>query len=85
MISMNFNSYASLAIFFIFVINPVLLCFVYKQETLLKLEPNYGTWHVPKLLYGSSVATCHLTCSEISHPINEKKLERSLRKGQQMV
>ena len=35
MISMNFNSYASLVIFFII---PVLLCFVFDHETLLTIR-----------------------------------------------
>ena len=43
---------------------------------------NYSTWHVYKPLFGSSVATCRLAYSEISLPINEKKLERSPGKGQ---
>ena len=35
MISMNFNSYSSLVIFFII---PVLFCFVFDQETLLTIR-----------------------------------------------
>ena len=35
MISMNFNSYASLVIFFII---PVLFCFVFDRETLLTIR-----------------------------------------------
>ena len=38
---------------------------------------NYDTWHVYKPLFGSSVATYRLACSEISLPIDEKKLEWS--------
>ena len=43
---------------------------------------NYGAWHVYKPLFGSSVATCRLVCSEISLSINENKQERSPRNGQ---
>ena len=39
-----------------------------------------GAWHVYKPLFGTSVVTCRLACSEISLSINEKKLERSPRK-----
>ena len=38
---------------------------------------NYGAWHVYKPLFGSSVATCRLACSEISLPINENAREES--------
>ena len=44
---------------------------------------NYGAWYVYKPLFGSSVATCRLACSEISLSIIEKKLERSLGKVEQ--
>ena len=37
----------------------------------------YCAWHVYKPLFGSSVATCRLACSEISLSFNEKKRERS--------
>ena len=43
---------------------------------------NHGAWYVYKRLFGSSVATCRLACSEISLSINEKKPERSPGKGQ---
>ena len=42
---------------------------------------NYGAWHAYKPLFGSSVATCQLVCSEISLSINENKQERSPRNG----
>ena len=39
---------------------------------------NYGTWHVFKPLFGSSVATCRpAQCSKIWFPINKKNLKRS--------
>ena len=38
---------------------------------------NYGAWHVYKPLFGSSVATCRLACSEILLPINENAREES--------
>ena len=38
---------------------------------------NYGAWHAYRPMFGSSVATYRLVCSEISLSINEKKLERS--------
>ena len=43
---------------------------------------NQGAWYVYKPLFGSSVATCQLACSEISLSIIEKKLKRSPRKDQ---
>ena len=42
---------------------------------------NYGGSHVCKPLFGSSVATCRLACSEISLSITEKQLERSPANG----
>ena len=42
---------------------------------------NYGVWHAYKPLFGSSVATCQLVCSEISLSINENNQERSPRNG----
>ena len=42
----------------------------------------YRTWYVYKPLFGSSVATCRLACSEISLSIIGKKLKRSPVKGQ---
>ena len=42
---------------------------------------NYGAWYVYKPLFGSSVATCRLACSEISLSIIGKKLKRSPGKG----
>ena len=42
---------------------------------------NYGGSHVCKPLFGSSVATCRLACSEISPSIIGKKLKRSPGKG----
>ena len=38
---------------------------------------NYGAWYAYKPLFGSSVATCRLACSEISLSIIGKKLKRS--------
>ena len=38
---------------------------------------NYGAWYVYKPLFGCSVATCRLACSEISLSIIGKKLKRS--------
>ena len=42
---------------------------------------HYGAWYVYKTLFGSSVATCWLACSEISLSIIKKKLKRSPGKG----
>ena len=42
---------------------------------------NYGAWFVYKPLFGCSVATCWLACSEISVSIIGKKLKRSHGKG----
>ena len=43
---------------------------------------NYSAWHVYEPLFGSCVATCLLSHSEISLlSINEKSLERSLGNG----
>ena len=94
MISKKFNSCPSLAIFFIipvlfcFVLNTKLFL-IYKKtlETrsvhfclcLRCNNVNNGAWHVYKPLFGSSVATCRLVCSEISLSINENKQERSPR------
>ena len=48
----------------------------------LSINVNYGAWHVYKPLFGSSVATCLLSCSDISLlSINEKKQERSVGNG----
>ena len=118
MISMNFNSCASFALFFII---PFIFCFVFEHETLYTIrvlavfdfynrpkacnltgrenlqnldctfcflfedfrlcsrynKVNYGAWHVYKPLFGSSVATCRLACSEILLLINEKSRKRS--------
>ena len=38
---------------------------------------NYGAWHVYKPLFGSSVATYRLACSEILLLIKEKSRKRS--------
>ena len=116
MISMKFNSCASLAMFFIII--PVLFCFFLTQNFIyytsvnwdgfllpyIGLQSNWvrkpsklglfifrlclrcnnvndGVWHVYKPLFGSSVATCRLVCSEISLSINENKQVRSPRNG----
>ena len=42
---------------------------------------NHGAWYVYKRLFGSSVATCRLACSEISPSIIGEKLKRSPGKG----
>ena len=42
---------------------------------------NYSAWYVYKPLFGSSVATRRLACSEISLPIIEKMLKGSPGKG----
>ena len=42
---------------------------------------NHGACYVYKRLFGSSVATCRLACSEISPSIIGKKLKRSPGKG----
>ena len=123
MISMHFNSYASLAIFFIsflfcsaFFFNMKIymlyecqlsLIFITVRQLAIYLSlktfnirtahfvlsldfrpcslynnVNYSAQHVYKPLFGYSVVTCRLTCSEMFLSINEKKkLERSPGKG----
>ena len=60
-----------------------LFCFLFKDFRPCSLynNVNYDAWYVYKPLFGSSVATCRLACSEILLSINEIKLERSPGKG----
>ena len=46
---------------------------------------NYGAWHFYKRLFSSSVATFRLARSEISFPVNERKLAKSPGKGWTLV
>ena len=106
MISMNFDTYSSLALFFIicfvlflniklYILHECYQCLIFitvrNLQSSWACEPsklelsisfshnkeNCGAWYVYKSLFGSSVATCRLVCSEVSLSINEKKLERS--------
>ena len=43
----------------------------------MTIRKQTGTWHIYKPLFGSSVATWQLTCSEVSLSIHKKKLEKS--------
>ena len=46
---------------------------------------NYGTWHVYKSLFGSSVATCRLACFEISLSTDIKKAREESRKRSDII
>ena len=60
--------------------NTQIIYFVLSQDFCLCScddDPNYGSWHVYKPLFGSSVSTGWLACSKISLSIDKKKPERS--------
>ena len=46
---------------------------------------NNGAWHFHKPLFGSSVATCRLACSEISLSINQKNAREKSRKRSDLL
>ena len=57
---------------------PFRLCLLYSNV-------NYGAWHVYKPLFGYSVATFRLTCSEMFLSINQKKTREKSRKRTNIV